>query len=84
MKYFYVYILESKVRSDAFYVGMTQNLKLRLEKHNAGACLHTKKYAPWHFKNFFAFQTKENAISFEKYLKSSSGRAFAKKHFSLS
>jgi hypothetical protein len=32
-------------------------------------------------KNAFAFTEKEKALAFEKYLKSHSGRAFAKKHF---
>ncbi len=81
MQYFYVYILQSEINSDRFYVGYTTNIKERLKKHNQKECIHTCKYAPWKLKNYFAFEKKEKAIEFEKYLKSSSGRAFAKKHF---
>jgi len=81
MKYFYVYILQSEIDSDRFYVGYTENIKERIGEHNRKKCPHTKKYAPWKLKNFLAFETKEKALEFEKYLKSSSGRAFSKKHF---
>jgi predicted GIY-YIG superfamily endonuclease len=76
-----VYILQSENWPDKFYVGFTKNLKNRLSAHNSEACVHTKKYSPWKIKNFFAFKTKERALEFEKYLKSSSGRSFTKKHF---
>jgi len=34
-------------------------------------------------KAYFAFETKQLALGFEKYLKSGSGHAFRKKHFGL-
>src|SRR5712672_1033458 len=40
---------------------------------------HTSKYRPWRLKTCVAFSDEKQAIAFEKYLKSSSGRAFAKK-----
>jgi hypothetical protein len=52
-----------------------------LTKHNNGEVLHTSKYKPWFVKNFIAFIDRDKAVAFEKYLKSHSGRAFAKKHF---
>lgn len=75
----YVYILRSEQFSDRYYVGCTQDLKLRLAQHNKGNVPHTSKYAPWRLKTYLAFSEKERAIEFEKYLKSASGRAFAKK-----
>ena len=76
----YVYILESK--TDArFYVGVTADLKDRLARHNAGNVAHTSKFGPWSLKNYFAFSDTAKAHAFEKYLKSGSGRAFAKRHF---
>jgi hypothetical protein len=36
---------------------------------------------PWEILACFAFQEKEKAAAFEKYLKSASGRAFAIRHF---
>jgi len=39
------------------------------------------KYKPWKIKNVISFESKDKAMKFEEYLKSHSGRAFAKKHF---
>jgi len=75
----YVYILESEVGS-RFYVGLTEDLKTRLAKHNAGEVPHTSKFKPWHMKTAIAFTNREKAAAFEQYLKSGSGRAFAKRH----
>ncbi len=80
MKFYFVYILESKVNSAKHYTGITGDLNNRLKKHNEGGVPHTTKYKPWFIKNYFAFRSKEKASSFEKYLKSGSGRAFAKRH----
>jgi predicted GIY-YIG superfamily endonuclease len=76
----YVYILES-LDSAHFYVGITDDLRARLAKHNAGEVPHTSKYGPWRVKTYIAFSDEKQAIAFEKYLKSASGRAFAKKRF---
>jgi len=54
-------------------------LRSRLAKHNAGEVSHTSKYRPWQIKTYVAFRDERRAIDFEKYLKSPSGRAFAKK-----
>ena len=74
----YVYILES-VDGAHFYVGLTADLGARLAKHNAGGVPHTAKHRPWAIKTAIAFRDRERAAAFEHYLKSSSGRAFAKK-----
>jgi putative endonuclease len=58
---------------------MTADLRARLAKHNAGEVLHTSKYKPWLIKTYIAFSDERQASAFEKYLKSGSGRAFAKK-----
>jgi putative endonuclease len=74
----YVYILES-LDSRHFYVGITDDLRARLTKHSAGEVPHTSKYGPWRLKTYVAFSNERQAVAFEKYLKSASGRAFAKK-----
>ncbi len=74
----YVYILQSEI-GDHFYVGVTDDLKSRLHRHNAGEVTHTSKFKPWRLKTYIAFSNPQSAIEFEKYLKSGSGRAFAKK-----
>jgi putative endonuclease len=75
----YVYTLQSESDSDRFYVGLTDDLYARLAKHNAGGVPHTAKHRPWQIKMAIAFRDRERAAKFERYLKSPSGRAFAKK-----
>jgi predicted GIY-YIG superfamily endonuclease len=73
----YVYILQS-LAGDHFYTGITDDLDERLSKHNSGAVTHTSKLRPWRIMTYIAFTDQARAIAFEKYLKSGSGRAFAK------
>lgn len=73
----YVYILQS-FDGNHFYIGISDDLVARLSKHNAGAVTHTAKFAPWRIKTYIAFAEQSRAIAFERYLKSGSGRAFAK------
>ena len=77
----YVYMLRSVVNPARYYVGGTEDLRERLKCHNAAQVRHTSKFAPWEVETAVAFRSEEKAIAFEKYLKSHSGRAFAKKHF---
>lgn len=77
--FFYVYILCSESAQSHFYTGFTENLELRLKHHNSGGDQHTAKHRPWRIKTAIAFTDREQALAFERYLKSPSGRAFAKK-----
>ena len=79
MNFSYVYILQSKASPARFYVGLTDNLQDRLHRHNSGEVPHTAKFLPWRIKTAIAFTDRDRASAFEHYLKSSSGRAFAKK-----
>jgi putative endonuclease len=74
----YVYILESPSAVEHFYTDITDDVDARLTKHNSGAVTHTSKFRPWRIKTYVAFNDESRAIAFEKYLKSGSGRAFAK------
>jgi predicted GIY-YIG superfamily endonuclease len=74
----YVYTLQS-VEAEHYYVGLTDDLRARLAKHNGGEVSHTSKFTPWRIKTYLAFSDEKQAIKFERYLKSPSGRAFAKK-----
>ena len=76
----YVYILQSVDVEGRYYVGATGDLKIRLAKHNAGDVSHTAKFRPWKLKTYVAFSDNAKAFAFERYLKSGSGRAFAKRH----
>ncbi|HNQ89753.1 MAG TPA: GIY-YIG nuclease family protein [Verrucomicrobiota bacterium] len=77
--FFYVYILRTEAAPPHFYTGFTENLKVRLTHHNSGGDPHTAKYRPWRIKTAIAFTDREQALAFERYLKSPSGRAFARK-----
>src|SRR5579859_4904220 len=75
----YVYIIRSVNFPDQEYIGATADLKRRLPEHNAGKSTHTAKFKPWVLVWYCAFPDKHKALEFEKYLKSHSGRAFAKR-----
>ncbi len=77
---FYVYILRSIKFPEKIYVGYTIDVKNRLVTHNYGGSVYTTKYKPWSLIGYFAFIEKSKALSFEKYLKSGAGKAFANKH----
>ena len=74
-----MYILRSLEHLERYYVGVTTDLRARLKNHNARQVWHTSKYAPWTIKTYVAFSDEKQAFAFEMYLKSPSGRAFAKK-----
>ncbi|MGF1611852.1 MAG: GIY-YIG nuclease family protein [Kiloniellales bacterium] len=75
----YVYIIRSTTAPRQEYVGATADLKRRIADHNAGKSSHTEKFTPWELVWYCAFHDKYKALEFERYLKSHSGRAFAKK-----
>ena len=77
--FFYIYILQSERDEDRFYTGLTDDLRKRLRNHNAGRVRHTAKWRPWRLKAYVAISNRLRAAEFEHYLKSASGRAFARK-----
>jgi len=79
MAFYYVYILQSEKDTSRYYTGFTKDPDSRLKAHNAGRCPHTARLIPWKIKTSIAFTDRQRALDFEAYLKSPSGRAFAKK-----
>ena len=75
----YVYILRSCADPERLYAGVTHDLRDRLARHNAGQVSHTSRFRPWAIKTYIAFSEVGQALAFDRYLKSASGRAFAKK-----
>jgi predicted GIY-YIG superfamily endonuclease len=75
----YVYILRSLIDPERHYIRCTEDLKRRLKKHNNGEVPNTSKHKPWQIKTAIAFRDRDRAFAFERYLKTASGRAFAKK-----
>jgi predicted GIY-YIG superfamily endonuclease len=80
---YYAYILESEKNPGKIYRGFTSDLRQRLQVHNEGKCLATRNLRPWKIKFYAAFESEHLAREFERYMKSGSGHAFAKKHFGV-
>ena len=76
----YVYLLRSLADVRQRYVGLTGDLRARLNAHNTGSSFHTAKFRPWKLVAYIAFADKTRAAGFERYLKSGSGHAFAERH----
>ena len=77
----FVYVLKNTEVTPRFYVGVTSDVQSRVLDHNAGRCPHTAKHRPWRPHVVIEFPDEPRALRFERYLKSGSGRAFAKRHF---
>ncbi len=73
----YVYLL--KCYDGKHYTGCTSYIDKRLKRHQSGHVEYTKSRLPVELICYIAFNNKYKAYDFEKYLKSGSGRAFAKK-----
>ena len=77
----FVYILKSLQRPDQYYTGVTSDPEVRLAAHNSSGSPHTARYRPWRFLVVVEFDEEEAALEFERYLKTGSGREFARRHF---
>lgn len=76
---FFVYILKHK-QDGSLYKGWTTDIERRVKEHAQKSTRTTAiKDGNYELVWYCAFPTKMQAIQFEKYLKSGSGRAFTKK-----
>jgi putative endonuclease len=76
---YYAYILQSERHPKRLYVGFSSDLKTRISDHNDGKNVSTRTGRPWKLVFYAAFQEKAEALAFEAYLKTSSGKAFTRK-----
>jgi len=76
-----VYVLRSVADPQRYYTGVTSDIATRMGFHNAGLSPHTSDAVPWEMIVSISFANADRAIEFEKYPKSGSGRAFARRHF---
>jgi predicted GIY-YIG superfamily endonuclease len=77
----FVYIITSTVKAATCYVGVTSDVSSRLAAHNAGLNVHTARDRPWRVLVVVEFDEEAPARKFESYLKTGSGREFARRHF---
>ena len=75
----YVYFL--KLNNGDVYVGSSNDLRRRLASHEAGQVPSTSKHLPAVLKSDVAVENEPRARELERYFKSGSGKAFAKKRF---
>ena len=75
---FYVYIIES-IKYGELYSGYTADLKKRLQKHNQGLNISTKRYKPWKIIYYEACLNEKDARRREKYLKTTQGGRLLKR-----
>jgi len=68
-----VYILRSE-KNGRLYIGVTQDVNLRLEQHNKGENRSTKTYCPWKLVRVEKYKDKLLALKRERFLKTGKGR----------
>ncbi|MDP2939537.1 MAG: GIY-YIG nuclease family protein [Candidatus Omnitrophota bacterium] len=73
----YVYVIQSK-KNNRFYVGLTENVKLRFQQHNRGENRSTKAYRPWELVIKEEYTNKGVALKRERFLKTGKGREVIK------
>ena len=74
---FTVYILFS-VSFNRHYTGFTSNIQARWQSHSESGNDWTAKYRPWKLIYTQDFETKKDALAYEKWLKTGAGRDFIK------
>ena len=75
MKRIIVYVLRS-LKDGKLYVGHTDNLRMRLIRHHSGDVRSTKGRRPLKLVYTEPVQSREEAVSREKYFKSGPGHRF--------
>ena len=68
---YHVYILRNQELR--FYIGLTENVEVRLEQHNSGVSTWTRNRGPWHLVWSKEFQSLSEAKHFETLLKKQKG-----------
>jgi len=69
---FFVYVLRSR-KDGSFYIGQTNNIDKRLERHNIGLVRTTKNRAPFDIVYTESYDTRREAMLRERHLKSIGG-----------
>ena len=71
----YTYIIYS-TKIDKYYIGSTEDLNWRLERHNMGWGKYTKRGIPWKMVYFEKYKTKTEALRREKEIKNKKSRNY--------
>lgn len=80
---YFTYIIQSQ-KNGNYYIGQTNNLNKRLADHNSGYSNYTKKFVPWNLYAYKEFESRKDAMDFERKLKNLKSRnrilLFIEKH----
>ena len=77
----FVYILQSLSQPDRQFVESATQVSIRVATHNAGHSPLTASSRPWRLVAVVQFATEGSALRFEKFLKTSPGRALVRQYF---
>ena len=77
---YFVYILQS-LKDGSYYVGSTQNLDERINRHNGGRSKYTKAKRPWKVVYHEEFPDRSSALKREKQIKRQKRKGFIEKLF---
>ena len=72
---YFVYILQSE-KDDSYYIGHTEDLEDRLNRHNHGRSSYTKAKAPWKLIYQEEFSSRSEASKREREIKEKKNRAY--------
>jgi putative endonuclease len=69
------------LKNGDIYVGSTNDLRRRFDSHQKGTVASTRTNLPAILRSYAAESDETNARRLEKYFKSGTGKAFARKRF---
>ncbi|MGM0426132.1 MAG: GIY-YIG nuclease family protein [Thermodesulfobacteriota bacterium] len=72
---YYVYILQSE-KDGSYYIGSTQSLGDRLDRHNQGRSRYTKPKRPWKVVYFEEYPDRSSAMKRENGIKNQKRKGY--------
>ena len=75
---YFVYILQS-LKDHSYYVGSTQDLAERINRHNQGRSKYTKAKRPWKLVYHEKFPDRSSALKREKQIKRQKRKEYTEK-----
>ena len=72
---FFVYIIKS-LKDGTYYIGSTQDLSARFERHNQGRSKYTKSRKPWELVDYEEHPDRSTAMKREEHIKGRKSREF--------
>ena len=77
---YYVYFLKSSKNND-LYIGSTENVENRLQRHNDGKVRSTQFYRPWKLLGQEEYLTRSEAVKRERFLKTGQQKEILKEKY---